>query len=111
MSPLIDVYFIEAEVRLCVLNSLDSTFDTMLAQPDNFEALNFAMNDENYEIRETAISILGRVSHINPAYIHPLLRTVLLRVSRCPILKLILSNVSQSSDFTCIPIQWTWTNP
>ena len=76
------INFLEYEVRLCVLTSLDEIFDSHLAQVDNFQALVYALSDENYEIRENAISILGRLSSINPSYIHPLLRKVLHKVSR-----------------------------
>ncbi|XP_064091213.1 serine/threonine-protein kinase mTOR-like [Macrobrachium nipponense] len=70
----------DPDVRLCVLASLDECFDSHLAQPENLNALIYALSDEVFEIRELAISILGRLSAINPAYVHPLLRKALLKI-------------------------------
>ncbi|KAG7166823.1 Serine/threonine-protein kinase mTOR-like [Homarus americanus] len=70
----------DPDVRLCVLASLDESFDSHLAQPENLNALIYALSDEVFEIREHAISILGRLSAINPAYVHPLLRKALLKI-------------------------------
>ncbi|XP_076064565.1 serine/threonine-protein kinase Tor isoform X2 [Oratosquilla oratoria] len=70
----------DSDVRLCVLESLDKSFDSHLAQPENLNALIYALSDEVFEIRELAISILGRLSSINPAYVHPLLRKALLKI-------------------------------
>lgn len=70
----------DPDVRLCVLASLDESFDAHLAQPENINALIYAQSDEVFEIREHAISILGRLSAINPAYVHPQLRKALLKV-------------------------------
>lgn len=63
-----------------MLASLDESFDSHLAQPENLNALIYALSDEVFEIREHAITILGRLSAINPAYVHPLLRKALLKV-------------------------------
>lgn len=54
-----------------------------LAQPENLNGLVLALSDEVLEIRETAITLLAKMSVINPAYVHPLLRKTLLRVSLC----------------------------
>ncbi|KAK8751728.1 hypothetical protein OTU49_009992 [Cherax quadricarinatus] len=70
----------DPDVRLCVLESLDESFDRHLAQPENLNALIYALSDEVFQIREHAISILGRLSAINPAYVHPLLRKALLKI-------------------------------
>ncbi|XP_027228160.1 serine/threonine-protein kinase mTOR isoform X1 [Penaeus vannamei] len=70
----------DPDVRLCVLASLDESFDSHLAQPENLNALIYALSDEVFEIREHAITILGRLSAINPAYVHPLLRKALLKI-------------------------------
>ncbi|XP_071544223.1 serine/threonine-protein kinase mTOR [Panulirus ornatus] len=77
---LVSVTDMDPDVRLCVLASLDESFDIHLAQPENLNALIYALSDEVFEIREHAISILGRLSAINPAYVHPLLRKALLKI-------------------------------
>lgn len=40
----------DADVRLCVLASLDETFDRHLAQPENLNALIYALSDEVFEV-------------------------------------------------------------
>ncbi|PSN34470.1 Serine/threonine-protein kinase mTOR [Blattella germanica] len=67
----------DADVRFCVLESLDDSFDTHLAQAENLSALLVAMNDEVFEIRELAICTIGRLSCRNPAYVMPSLRKTL----------------------------------
>jgi FKBP12-rapamycin complex-associated protein len=68
-------------VRLCALTSLEDAFSVHMAQPENLNALVLALSDESLEIRETAVTLLAKLSVINPAYVHPLLRKTLLRVS------------------------------
>lgn len=67
------------EVRYWVLHSLDSTFDSHLAQIENLSFLFIAMNDEHLEIRELAICTIGRLSTVNPAYVMPGLRKTLIQ--------------------------------
>nr|CAD7429912.1 unnamed protein product [Timema monikensis] len=57
----------DADVRYCVLESLDDSFDSHLAQAENLSALFVAMNDEVFEIRELALCTIGRLSSMNPA--------------------------------------------
>lgn len=71
----------DADVRYCVLESLDESFDGHLAQAENLSALFVAMNDEVFEIRELAICTIGRLSVMNPAYVMPSLRKTLIQVS------------------------------
>lgn len=68
-----------AEIRLDVLNSLESTLDCHLAQVENVRMLFMTLNDENFHVREAAICIIGRLSKINPAYVVPSLRKTLLQ--------------------------------
>jgi len=74
------VLLIDADVRYCVLESLDDSFDSHLAQAENLSALFVAMNDEVFEIRELAICTIGRLSCMNPAYVMPSLRKTLIQV-------------------------------
>eukprot|EP00095_Tigriopus_kingsejongensis_P005635 maker-scaffold420_size176246-snap-gene-0.24 protein:Tk05635 transcript:maker-scaffold420_size176246-snap-gene-0.24-mRNA-1 annotation:"target of rapamycin" len=70
----------EPKVRSCVMNCLDECFDYHLAQAENLSALFVAMNDECFEIREQTVCIIGRLCHINPAYIMPSLRKTLIQL-------------------------------
>lgn len=69
----------DAEVRYWVLESLDTSFDRHLAQAENLSALLVALNDEVLEIRELAVSRIGRLSALNPAYVMPSLRKTLIQ--------------------------------
>ena len=75
-----DILLPDADVRYCVLESLDDSFDSHLAQAENLSALFVAMNDEVFEIRELAICTIGRLSSMNPAYVMPSLRKTLIQV-------------------------------
>ncbi|XP_060521647.1 serine/threonine-protein kinase mTor [Cylas formicarius] len=70
----------EVQVRYGVLTSLDSTFDRYLAQPESIEALFIALQDEEFKIREVSMFTIGRLSSMNPAYIMPSLRKVLIQL-------------------------------
>ncbi|KAI0461879.1 hypothetical protein LJB42_004483 [Komagataella kurtzmanii] len=69
-----------AEIRLEVLKVLGENFDPQLSQADNAKLLFVATNDGNFEIRKAAIKIIGRLSAINPAYIVPSLRKLLMQL-------------------------------
>ncbi|XP_064459506.1 serine/threonine-protein kinase mTOR-like [Ornithodoros turicata] len=70
----------DSDVRYCVLASLDEKFDGHLAQAENLSALFILLNDEAFEIRELALCTIGRLSNLNPAYIMPPLRKVLIQI-------------------------------
>ena len=70
----------DPDIRFCVLKSLDQKFDSHLAQAENLQALFIAVNDEEFEIRELALCMIGRLSSYNPAYIMPSLRRTLIQV-------------------------------
>lgn len=67
-------------IRQTVLSSLDERFDRHLAQADNVRSLFIALNDEVFSIRETAITIIGRLTSHNPAYVMPSLRKTLIQL-------------------------------
>ena len=67
-------------VRYSVLSRLDDQFDYYLAQADNLESLQVCIYDEVFEIRELGICIIGRLCSLNPAYVMPFLRKVLLQL-------------------------------
>ncbi|KAL9656580.1 hypothetical protein ABK040_012162 [Willaertia magna] len=71
---------VDFTIRKAVLSSLDPKFDHYLALSDNLRSLFIALNDEIFDIREVAISIIGRLSIRNPAFVLPSLRKVLLQL-------------------------------
>jgi FKBP12-rapamycin complex-associated protein len=71
---------IDAEIRWEVLMALDARFDRHLGKADNIRTLFLALNDEVFVIREAAMSIIGRLTTVNPAYVFPSLRKVLLQL-------------------------------
>ncbi|KAI9091315.1 armadillo-type protein [Phlyctochytrium arcticum] len=70
----------DALIRQAVLSSLDERFDFHLAQADHIRTLFIALNDEVFIIRELAISIIGRLTVHNPAYVLPSLRKTLIQL-------------------------------
>ncbi|KAI1373105.1 FAT-domain-containing protein [Hypoxylon crocopeplum] len=70
----------EPKIRRTVLAALDERFDPHLAKAENIRTLFFALNDEVFEIREVSISIIGRLSRYNPAYVVPSLRKTLIQM-------------------------------
>ncbi|KAI5860910.1 FAT-domain-containing protein [Durotheca rogersii] len=70
----------EPTIRRTVLAALDERFDPHLAKAENIRTLFFALNDEVFEIREVAISIIGRLARYNPAYVIPSLRKTLIQM-------------------------------
>lgn len=74
----------DPDIRYCVLASLDERFDAHLAQAENLQALFVALNDEVFEIRELAICTIGRLSSMNPAFVMPFLRKMLIQVGEAP---------------------------
>ncbi|KAI7642576.1 TOR1 phosphatidylinositol 3-kinase, partial [Hortaea werneckii] len=69
-----------AEIRQTVLASLDARFDRHLAKAENVRTLFLALNDEKFPIREAAMGIIGRLTSVNPAYVFPSLRKVLIQL-------------------------------
>lgn len=70
----------DADIRRTVLLSLDVRFDRHLGKAENVRTLFLALNDEVFAIREAAISIIGRLTAVNPAYVFPSLRKVLIQL-------------------------------
>ena len=70
----------DPEIRRMVLLSLDRKFDRHLAKPENIRCLFLAVNDEAFAVREAAIAIIGRLSSVNPAYVFPPLRKLLVNL-------------------------------
>lgn len=70
----------DPDIRRTVLLSLDRKFDRHLARPENIRCLFLAVNDEVFSVREAAICIIGRLSSVNPAYVFPPLRKLLVNL-------------------------------
>lgn len=70
----------DADIRRTVLDSLDARFDRHLARAENVRTLFLALNDEVFAIRESAITIIGRLTAYNPAYVMPSLRKSLIQL-------------------------------
>ncbi|KAK0615733.1 armadillo-type protein [Bombardia bombarda] len=70
----------EPNIRQTVLASLDERFDEHLAKAENIRTLFFALHDEQFAIREVAVSIIGRLARFNPAYVIPQLRKTIIQM-------------------------------
>ncbi|XP_034226738.1 serine/threonine-protein kinase TOR isoform X3 [Prunus dulcis] len=81
-------------VRHSIFSSLHGNrgFDDFLAQADSLSAIFAALNDEDFDVREFAISVAGRLSEKNPAYVLPALRRHLIQL---------LTYLGQSADTKC----------
>ncbi|VFQ96023.1 unnamed protein product [Cuscuta campestris] len=84
----------DVAVRHSVFSSLygNGGFDDYLAQADSLTAIFAALNDEDFEVREYAICLAGRLSEKNPAYVLPALRRHLIQL---------LTYLEQSADNKC----------
>ncbi|KAA8545737.1 hypothetical protein F0562_020812 [Nyssa sinensis] len=84
----------DVTVRHSIFTSLHGNggFDDFLAQADSLSAIFAALNDEDFEVREYAISVAGRLSEKNPAYVLPALRRHLIQL---------LTYLGQSADSKC----------
>ncbi|KAM1457733.1 hypothetical protein ACFX13_035729 [Malus domestica] len=81
-------------VRHSIFSSLHGNrgFDDFLVQADSLSAVFAALNDEDFDVREFAISVAGRLSEKNPAYVLPALRRHLIQL---------LTYLGQSADTKC----------
>ncbi|XP_017970870.1 PREDICTED: serine/threonine-protein kinase TOR [Theobroma cacao] len=84
----------DVTVRHSIFSSLHGNrgFDDFLAQADSLSAVFAALNDEDFDVREYAISVAGRLSEKNPAYVLPALRRHLIQL---------LTYLGQSADNKC----------
>jgi serine/threonine-protein kinase mTOR len=70
----------DPNIRARVLHALSERFDKHLARPDNIRCLFLAVNDEVFAVREEAVGIIGRLTTVNPAYVFPPLRKLLVNL-------------------------------
>ncbi|PON55167.1 Serine/threonine protein kinase [Parasponia andersonii] len=100
----------DVAVRHSIFSALhgNRSFDDFLAQADSLSAVFAALNDEDFDVRELAISLAGRLSEKNPAYVLPALRRHLIqllthldkRLGKAPNIDLFFCCVS-SADSKC----------
>jgi FKBP12-rapamycin complex-associated protein len=70
----------DTTIRQTTLASLDERFDRHLAKSENVRSLFIALNDESFVVRELSLTIIGRLSAYNPAYVTPTLRKILIQL-------------------------------
>ena len=64
----------DPEIRCDILCALDTKFDRHLAEQHNVRKVLMALNDPDFEVRKAAMTILGRLTIVNPGYVYPPLR-------------------------------------
>lgn len=70
----------DATIRQRIVDNLDVKYDLYLCSPEHLQYLFYVLHDEEFQIRETVIELLGRLSTRNPAYIMPRLRNFLVQL-------------------------------
>jgi FKBP12-rapamycin complex-associated protein len=83
-----------------VLTSLDLRFDRHLSTADNIRTLFLALNDEVLSNRQAAMTIIGRLSQVNPAHVFPPLRKVLVQL----LTEIEFSNSARNKQESCLLI-------
>ena len=68
------------EVRHCMVLALDSRYDCYLCQAHHLSTISLLVQDEIFSIRANALKLFGRLGVMNPAYVQPSLRQVLMRI-------------------------------
>lgn len=74
-------HFSAVEVRLRVLQCFkdgDPLLLSHLAQADMLDSIFMTLHDEKLEMQEHAVALLGKLGSLNPAYVLPSLRNILL---------------------------------
>ena len=70
----------DPEIRKEVLRALDPRLNKHLGKPENIRSIFLAAHDGNFEVRQAAIVIVGRLTEVNPAHIFPSLRKILINL-------------------------------
>lgn len=72
---------LDVEVRLNVLRCfcrMDKNFLMHLAQKEMLDTLFMTLYDENYKMQESAVGLLAQLADLNPAFVFPKLRKILM---------------------------------
>ncbi|KAG5176076.1 armadillo-type protein [Tribonema minus] len=67
-------------IRQTLLRALDQRFDGHLCQAHHLQTLFLLLGDEDFLIRLDAVTVLGRLAALNPAYLLPPLRQTLMQL-------------------------------
>ncbi|KAJ3431054.1 serine/threonine-protein kinase mtor [Anaeramoeba flamelloides] len=67
-------------IRLSILKSINNKLDHKLSKSNKLSPLFYTLNDENFEIRYITVTIIGRLSSLNPTFIVPSLRKILIQL-------------------------------
>eukprot|EP01052_Picozoa_sp_SAG31_P012956 SAG31_NODE_768_length_12226_cov_3.928424_3_plen_2501_part_00 len=70
----------ESSVRRQVLEAMNGDFDSFLAEDKNLRLVLVPLNDEDLEVRKIATALLGRLGRLNPSYIMPTFRKILVQL-------------------------------
>lgn len=70
----------DPKIRQTVLTALDERFDQHLSKAECIRTLFFALHDEQFGIRQAAVTIIGRLARHNPAYVIPHLRKTIIQL-------------------------------
>lgn len=70
----------DPDIRRTVFTALEMRFDKHLAKPENVRSLFLGVTDPEFEVREAAIIIIGRLTAVNPAHVFPSLRKLLINL-------------------------------
>ena len=70
----------DPHIRATVLASLKWKLDVFLARACHLRTLFMALNDENFQVRQVAITLIGRLTPRNPAYVMPALRKTMVQL-------------------------------
>jgi FKBP12-rapamycin complex-associated protein len=100
---------INQDVRLSVLNSFSHVFYRYLSRSSYIETILLLLADEMFEIKISALELLGRLAEFNPSVVLPHIRIQLIRIvsemQSCPEFKsieeatLLLSRILRFSSF------------
>ncbi|KAJ2746135.1 phosphatidylinositol kinase- protein kinase tor1 [Coemansia sp. BCRC 34301] len=80
---------LDAEVRLMAVQMLErssssnpntNNFDFHVGKAQNIQALFLLTNDEVFEVRRTVLSVIGRLTGMNPAHVMPSLRRMVVQL-------------------------------
>ncbi|KAF7639171.1 hypothetical protein Mgra_00001404 [Meloidogyne graminicola] len=72
---------IDFNVRLYVLNcfcNMDKDFLFHLSQREMLDTIFLSLHDENYQVREQSVELLGKLSNLNPSFVFLKFRRILL---------------------------------
>jgi serine/threonine-protein kinase mTOR len=70
------------DIRVHVFLSIPPSLDHIISNSENVHCLIEAMNDESFDVRSAAMSVLARVAHYDTVHVMPLVRLMLSKLMR-----------------------------